>query len=368
MGLQADGRRTISYSEIAAFQRCQYQHHLGYVEGYKKVRTEVGASALGTVVHVAIAAALLWYHNNDYKDDKDAVLAVILDVVRRWSDENKPDSPIIVDEDGLLVDFSEAEQEWIRSVDEAAAIAYRTVMHLDIPTNWRTVVDSSGIPLIEYRLEHPIGDNYDYVGVIDWVATDINRGITYIVDWKTRRNFQDDENAYLSGEDFNVQLSLYQYALNDRGANVQGSIIYQISSRLPEIPDLTKQGRVSKAKIKSDWPTYRQAVIDYGLDPDDYLDMKEQLDAIEFWRPVTHYRGQKEITSRWVTMLGWAKLIAEYDGEPLKNENVTCVFCPFAQICLAEDKGFDVQYMIEDRYTKRENSHGSDDGNKSDIQ
>jgi len=356
MGLHEDGRRTVSYSEISSYQRCTYQHYLSYVKGYKRVRKEIGASATGTIVHLAIAAALHWYHANDYRHDDDAIFTEILKAVKVWSETNRPEDPIIVDEDGLLVDFSEAADEWARAVDEAAVIAYRTIRHLDVPNRWRTVVDKDGVPYIEYRLEHPMLPESEYVGVIDWVAVDLSKNITYVVDWKTRKTFQDDENSVIGGEDFNVQLSLYQYALMERGVNASGAIIYQISSRIPEIPDLTKKGAVSKAKIKTDWETYSEAVRSYGLDPNDYLDMKDQLDAVEFWRPVTHYRGKEELLNRWINARRWAEII-ERNSDPAyvppKVENVTCVFCPFARICLAEDKGWDVDYLIEDQYTKR---------------
>lgn len=359
MGVQEDGTRTVSYSEISSFQRCEYQHFLNYRQGYRRQREQIGASATGIIVHVALAAALKWYHDNDYKQDLDAVLGVILSTVKTWSEEHRPEMPIVIDEEGMIVDFSDAVELWVKSVDEAAAIAYRTIVHLDVPNNWRTAVDPSGEPIIEYRLEYPMLKDVLYVGYVDWVAKDLRNGVTYVIDWKTRQKFQDDETSIISGEDFNVQLSLYQYALTRMDIPVSGAIIYQIFSGLPEIPELTQKGKVSRAKIKSDWLTYRQAVIDYGLDPEEYEDMRPQLDAIEFWRPVTHYRGEFELKSRWLEASRWAERVLEADNRPaLKHENVMCRFCSFAQICLGEDKGYDVDHLIEERYTVKMDNTG----------
>lgn len=364
MGLHEDGRRTISYSEISTFQHCERQHELSYRQGLRRNSEDIGASAIGVIVHLAIAEALRWYHANDYRQDEAHIFNVIANATRQWADEHRPKSLPSLDGDDYMTDDSgltQQQRDFDVAVDEAAAIAYRTVMHLDVPNNWRTEEDANGVPMIEYRIEKPMlwlpnEDVVTFVGYVDWVARDIHSNTIYIVDWKTRKTFQEDETNFLIGEDFNVQLSLYQYVLASQGIPVVGNIIYQISSRLPEIPELTKTGAVSRAKIKTDWETYSNFVLAMGLDVNDYLDVKANLDRVEFWRPVTHYRSSTEVANRWREAQEWADDIISHETSgrySKKVETVMCRFCPFASICLAEDKGYDVDFVIEQRYNKR---------------
>lgn len=358
---------TISYSEIETYQRCQYKHHLSYGKRLRSNRKEITSSTVGTIVHIALAAAFRKYHETNYEADIADIKIAMDNVVGDWLNEHlykDTEFSLVYDEEtGDFVADTSIYDEFVKEVYAAREIAYRTVLQLNVDQNWR-VVELDGVPLIEYRAEYPMAfetsDNpLCFVGVIDLVAVNLNDGLTYVVDWKTRAKFQDDEfSNSIGGEDFNTQVSLYQKMLSLLGVEVHGTVIYQIYNKLPETPELNKPKKdgsqeMSRANIKTDWLTYQIALYQAGLDPADYLDMRDKLAHVEFWRPVTLFRGEHELQRRWNEARGWAiriKMQGIWRLTPLKTENVMCLFCPFNKICLAEDRGYDVDALIETEY------------------
>lgn len=350
--------KTISYSALDTYTRCPYKYHLAYNERLTKNEVEVTPATMGVVIHAGLSYGLLLYHSSDYTLEFEELYDQLEGMFFMWADQNAPDPVETIDEYGNPRTDTSLVDAFHYMVQESFQIVYRTFKHLDVNNNWRTV-EWKGKPLIEFRHEVPIIDDVNFVFVIDWVAQDIHSGLTYVVDWKSRRTFQEDENeAAISGEDFNTQITLYQAALLSMGLETNGTITYQIAPYVPKVPEkLQNSDRFSRANIRSDWETYSNTLRHYGENPDDpyYAEMKDKLSNFKWWSPVTIYRSRHEIVQRWIMAQKWAQRIHS-DDQHLKVESVMCRWCPFASICLGEDKGFDVDSIKKNEYTIRQST------------
>lgn len=356
------GIKTVSYSALDTYQRCPYKYHLAYNERLTRGEVEVSPATMGVAIHAGLSYGLLLYHMGNYTMTFEELYEHLEDFYSLWAEQNVPDEKNELDEYGDVQVLRSHIDDFYFMVEESRQIVYRTFVHLDVPNNWRTV-ELDGVPLIEYRGEVPLtftnDDNINLVFVIDWVAQDIHTGLQYVVDWKSRRNFQEDETETLiSGEDFNTQITLYQGALWKLGIKTHGTITYQIAPYVPKIPvRLQNSVRFSKSNIKTDWDTYAETLIQGGENPHDeyYADMKEKLGNMKWWQPVTIFRTPEEIANRWQTAKKWALRI-HTDGIHPKTESVMCRFCPYNQICIAEDRGFDTDIIKRMEYLVRQST------------
>lgn len=343
---------TISFSALDTYQRCPRKYKLAYIDKITRMRFESSATSMGSAVHNGISFGLMLYHATDYKMQPDDLYDSLKAFFETWYSTNldtlnKDDE----DYDQKVLDL----QELVR---EAFGVTYRTLIHIDVPNNWRTV-ELNTEPLIEKRLSVPSGlPEIIFNFQVDWVAVNLKDGQIYLIDWKTRQRLQqtEDESLIIS-DNFNVQISLYQYALQQLGVDVRYTLTYQITPSTPKMPNYpTKEGRVSRSLIKTDWQTYREAIIANGEHPDDpyYAGVKEWASVTEWWSPLLAHRSQIEIENRWRAMLQWVERVISDEVYP-KYESAMCRFCPFNRICLAEDRGFDVGSLIELEYNYKLN-------------
>lgn len=351
----------VSYSAIDTYTRCPRKYKLSYIDGLTRAQYEATPASLGSAIHAGIAFGLNWFHNTGYDGSNgnlQSLSQALSSFFEAWAEANAPDVEYTVTPDGAMVEDTEAQNKFHVMVNDAFLITLRTLDHLDVPNNWRTV-ELDGQPLIEYNNTIDLyRDPYFSAGLtfqVDWVATNVQSGLTYVVDWKSRKTFQPDEyEQAIGGEDFNFQISLYAAAMKRLGVTVNGTITYQIAPYVPEWPSLIKNGRVSKANIRSDWDTYRAAVIANNEDPDDeyYAEMREKLNKQVWWSPVTIYRSEAELLNRWEVAERWAIKIWE-DDEYLPVESIMCRLCPFAKLCIGYDRELDIDSIRQMEYTTK---------------
>lgn len=369
--------KAISYTALDTFFRCPKKFKFSYVDRLMKQEFVVSPMTMGSAIHVGMSFGLMLYHNSNYELSFDELKEQLEEMFIEWRETNKPMPRMKFDEYANLVEDETSTTEFYEMVDIVKDIVYRTFVHLDINDNWRTVVHS-GQPLIEYRDQVKIIGNLteswyeDTSDVmfrfqIDWVATNLNDGLVYLIDWKSRRSFQDEEKeSSISGEDFNFQMSLYQRAMQLLGVNTDATICFQISPFNPQVPVVLetkvlkdgtiKKGRVSKSNIKTDWETYSAAIIANGESPDDpyYEDMKEKLGEPQWFSPITIFRSQTELDNRWQLAKDWTKQIYSPNQEYLPAISPMCVYCSFAKLCLGKDRGYDVDEIKDREYNYKE--------------
>lgn len=346
---------TISYTVLDVYTRCPRKYKYNYIDRLIKSEFQIGPMSLGSAIHAGMAYGLMLYHASKYTLEVDELYAQLQMFFSEWREANRPTPKMIIDQYGNIVEDSTV-QDFFEMVNNAREITYRTFIHLDVNNNWRTV-ELNGRPIIEWRDEVKILEDIMFQFQIDWIATSIHDGLTYLIDWKSRRSFQDDEKeSALSGEDHNLQMCLYAKSMQILGINVDATITYQISPYAPKVPDLiNKETRVSRSNIKTTWEDYKKRIIEIGDDPDDvyYADMKEKLNEIVWFKPVTIFRPQSEIDTRWGDAKRWTRQIYN-DNYFIPIESIQCAYCPFSKLCIGRARGWDVQEIMEKEYSVRE--------------
>lgn len=341
---------SLSYSQVSSWLRCRYEWYLGYEE--RLVKKEVRwAPTLGSAVHAGIAAALLRKHAMDKLrqpfDHYEVITVAVHDGVQEWA--NRMLAPI--DHDLVDEELAEVIENAVDGIaPKAIDIARRTLEHIKV-WEWRTLEDKRGQPMIEYRFEVKLRGWRCFQGYVDWAAVHEPTWQRWLVDWKVRGAFQPDDN-----EEINIQHASYQYGLFlATGHRLDGTMTVQISDRVPQKPKLNKDGSMSRALIRTDWETYKAALIEAGLDPDDYLDMKEKLSTVEWVRPSKYYRTLFEAQRVWEEVI--LPVAAELRSKRKRIYRTmsprVCRSCVYKELCLAELWGEDADYIRENLYRKR---------------
>ncbi|HOB43940.1 MAG TPA: PD-(D/E)XK nuclease family protein [Bacillota bacterium] len=329
--VQATTKPLLSFSQISTYLRCRQEWWYVYQENLVP-RVDARPLSLGSAVHMGLATALREYYYGTMP---------VEDGVRKGVESWK-------ERELARDDLFEEEIEAIHQVGaDAEQIAIRTLRKLPID-EWETVVDPAGIPMIEYHFTIPLKGWGGFHGYIDWVGRHKPTDQIWLVDWKVRGSFQPYE-----AEEVNLQNAAYQYAIFRilRKPPV-GTITFQISDKSPAKPKLNKDGTMSRALIKTDWETYKAALLEAGLNPDDYLDMAEKLSTVEFFRPAKEYRTLHTVRQVW-------KGVVEPTAREIRRSNKivvrnlgyrTCNGCAYRQLCLAELSGEDAGYIRETHY------------------
>ena len=331
---QAVTKPLLSFSQISTYLRCRQEWQYVY-QGKLAPRMDARPLSLGSAVHIGLATALREYHCGQMS---------VEDGVRKGTESWK-------ERELARDDLFEEEIEAIHQVAaDAEQIAIRTLRKLPID-EWETVTDPAGIPMIEYYFTIPLKGWGGFHGYIDWVGRHKPTGQIWLVDWKVRKSFQPYE-----AEEVNLQNAAYQYAIfRILRKPLVGTITFQISDKPPAKPKLNKDGTMSRALIKTDWETYKAALLEAGLSPDDYLDMAEKLSTVEFFRPAKEYRTLDTVRRVWKEVIEpTAREIRRSNKIVVRNlGHRTCNGCAYRQLCLAELGGGDVEYIRETHYRSR---------------
>lgn len=355
-------KNTISISQIGTFQDCQYKWYIKYAENIRRRKGELSPSSIGSAVHAGLAAALNTLdgmrksHLRSENKQKKLITSAQI-AIRNWSVANKADSkevPMFVDEDeNIIMGIDEGyETAWAQMIEDACLIAERTIINMDLVNRYE-VVRYNGLPLIEHKIEVDLSlalgwppDSYGFVGIIDAVLLDKLTGAVCVVDWKLHGRFTD-----LNSEMLNSQIAVYQHALRLKyGINAQLGIVYQIKRDPPRKPTLNKDKSMSRRKINSDWPTYKAALIEAGLRPEDYEEeMAPKLADVEFYRPLMVFRTEQITQKFWDNLLKFARTLIKTDKFPMAL-GYSCRRCVFAALCNARIYELDTEGLFEDLY------------------
>lgn len=324
-----------SYSRAALGLRCGHAHHLAYERGLTPVVDNVSLRR-GTLIHAGMEAGILESSRESY--DRAA------DRIRADFDTWKSDPRI----EALLDASSELWDESIDTRDTCIAIVHRVLERFQIAEGrWKTL-EVDGKPLLEYEMEVET-PNYTFSGRLDWVAQDTDSGHRWLIDFKSRKAMQPVE-----ADETNAQMGVYQHLLRTKhGVTINGNCIWQIKAAVPKQPKTNKNGTISRSAVATDWETYSAAVIEAGLDPVDYLDMKEKLQ--DFDRLNFTYRSATEAEAMWKSVGGVLDAMALGKFPQYRHLNTyNCRNCAYRDHCMAELRGDDVQPLEEHLFRKEE--------------
>jgi hypothetical protein len=356
-------RLRISQSLMRCWCSCKYKYRLIEVEGLKR-RRPARPLQVGTLVHTGLEAAIRLFTSRVPVGPESATVPNEV----RWPTliDLALDAEIAItaqayEMERQVKEVVEPDLEWLQKMREnmldAIHIVQRTCeflrLHEGEDCPWETVRLPDGTPCIELEMLSEEGE-YDIGGKLDWLIRERETGYVWLVDFKTRDTIQSPE-----FDAKQVQGPLYLYLLaNKHDMFVRGTATIQIRRRVPDVPTLNKTKRkdeiapgMSRRVIATDWETYERAVIDAGLDPMDYLDMKAKLRpffAIS-WEP----RAWVEVEKTVHTAHQIAADIMRTPPEDMYRARhpMNCIGCDMEPLCTASLHGHDVEFLKATEYT-----------------
>lgn len=319
----------VSFSELKTWRRCQRMHHYKYVEKIQK-RTKALPLYKGSVVH-----SCLEYHYKG-KNWKNA-----------WKIFKEEFDKLFPEEKAVYGDLPS---------EVARLMQGYTAYYKD--EEWEVVKDKKGKPIVEREFRVRIPKTRVVVhGVIDLIIQD-EYGI-WVVDHKTVKKEPPSAEFRMS----DVQTTLYfwvvltlceKWGINPK--HLRGAIFNYIRTEPPKEPELLKTGGMSKRVIDTCWMFYRAALKKAGLDPKDYLDMREKLKGNE---AKFYHRHRMDKPKSLMKILLQEAVFTAYQIESFHDSvartlDKSCEWgCDYKELCYAELQGLDTDSLRKKLYERR---------------
>ncbi len=331
----------LSFSQLRTFDSCGHKWKYNYLDRLVP-RIDRPKLDVGSAVHRGIAHGLLGESAQEG--------------VQHWVEEKleRAKPPLTEEETEILhTQAAFASELADRALMEFHRAGFETVWLNHPASNEKTA-------LIENKLQIPIdvpGWN-GFKGYVDWVAREKASGFLWLVDFKVKESFTNEE-----AEEYNTQMAIYAYLLRKQyGLETAGSIAWQIKSTLPRAPTLNKADKwgnqkMSRALITTTWEMYEQTLIENGLDPADYIEeMKPKLESVQWFRMAKAYRNQQEIDAVWneIVLPGAAKVTRDRSNPQFLTRNMNffnCNGCAYKDLCLEELRGGDTEFIKKARFS-----------------
>lgn len=346
--------RDLRFSELADYLACEWRWDLKYNQGYRKPDAVLERDT-GSAFHLGMQATL------KFSNIEEGYLAI-----DRWCqqqiaayDERYPEGGSNKIEESFNFNADVIDE----AADNAKCLLEGAIKFLDLK-DWETWIISQegnpkGSPAIEIEIVAPEELTPrgwpKVVGHVDWVAFHKPTKTNWVIDHKTMKTLSTPKN-----EEFRLQLPMYQVILGDGyGLKVNGSATLRVRRTAPRRPSVNKNGTVSRARIATNWETYRKVVEEQGEDPAEYEDeMIPKLD-VKFYDLQFNYRGQEELSGIWLEIVvPSAERMATFVRDhltPLRNfGSIYCGHCEFKEVCLAALRSHDTEYLLKTQFVRDE--------------
>ena len=332
----------ISVSQLQTFLSCRKKWEYNYINNIKP-RVDKAYLTIGKLCHVGMQAAM----QSIWKGDKweVAMKCGIVAVNNEWKkymeitpllDEEIPDMNSLQD-DALSV--------FCQAFEEFEPWKYEV---LTLYSNGKP------IPALELHFKVPCPPTSGLQGYIDAIIKDKETGFIWCTDYKFRKSLSPDED-----EAFNIQNAVYAYACKKMDINITGTMTWQHLNTPAADPSILKDGKISRAKIKTTWNHYEEFCLEHGQDPSEYyIEMEEKLKDIEWYRITLEYRNDEMIQSIWEKCIKpVAKQIKSAHRKNADNFRSlypwNCKMCQYQSLCQAELRGYDVKSIINREFVHR---------------
>lgn len=263
----------ISVSDFRTFLRCRRQWDLTSPNRQALVRPMSTKSYffLGSVVHEAIdRMANGTYTSHDLLD------AIVEAEINEYEKQYKA---------AIGVGFSMGEREVFNPDKELARSILEMYFDHYEKNDYREVGLGEGTlgPRFSYvhseiTFQVPIPTTNGYLrGTMDGVAINNETGQIWIVEHKTYQRPPKLDNLLLDD-----QFRCYQWAFQQLTGSLARGIIYDgMLKKAPTVPKVLKDGSLSRRDIDTTVKTYRNAVLNAGLNVEDYEDVIEGIQRVE---------------------------------------------------------------------------------------
>lgn len=342
----------VSVSQLQTFLSCKRKWQYNYIEGLKP-RVERSYLTIGKLCHKGMQTAMqeLWWLQQNKNSGST-----------NWFNEitNKAVEAIREEYDNYIcnTDLLDEEMPDMEQMLHDAVSVFRQAFEEFEPWKYEVITlcdKGHPIPALELHFKVPCPPTKGLHGYIDAILRDRETGFVWCTDYKFRKSLSPDED-----EAFNIQNAVYAYACQRMGVEITGTMTWQHVNTPAAEPSILKDGKISRAKIKTTWAKYEQFCVDHGQDPQDYyLEMEEKLRDIEWCRATLEYRNPETIDRIWKEcVVPVAKQVRVAHGK--KADNFRSMYpwncrvgCPYQSICQAELRGYDADAIREREYTKR---------------
>lgn len=312
---------TVSHSKIKTWRRCHRAYHYKYVEKLRP-RRKGRPLIFGSICHEMIEA-----HANKENPRK------VLKQYRR--DKKKL--------------FSAEVDEYLQTIYDAESLM---TGYFHFYKNDRLKFIKVKGRAAEHEFTVPLCKGIQLTGKIDALAQTPDKR-KWLVEHKTHRVIPNEDVRFID-----IQTSIYFEVLPEIGIkSVDGVLWDYIRSKAPTVPQLLKSGELSKRKIDTLPHIFLEAVEENSLDPKDYQETIEGLNAnydSYFQRVFMPIRPSlsKQLLSDTIET---AKDIAER-GETACTRNLSkdCSWCEYNSLCKAELLDMDVDFIKQREFTKNE--------------
>lgn len=341
----------VSVSQLQTFLSCKKKWEYGYIENLTP-RVERAYLTIGKLCHKGMQAAMqrVWKtqqsmggsSSNWFYEVREAGLEAIRNEWNSYTVET---------------DFLDEELTELGLMYEQAVSVFSQALEEFEPWKYEVItLQNKGrqIPALELHFRVPCPPTKGLHGYIDAILKDRETGFTWCVDYKFRKSLSPDED-----EAFNIQNCVYAYACKKMGVDITGTMTWQHVNTPAADPAILKDGRISRAKIKTTWKRYEEFCREHGQDPQDYyLEMEEKLRDIEWCRATLEYRNEETIDRIWNECVKpVAKQVKAAHGRKADNFRSlypwNCKMCQYQSICQAELRDYDAGAIREREYVRR---------------
>lgn len=347
-GVSTEGM--VSVSQLQTFMSCPKKWAYNYIENLTP-RVERPYLSIGKLCHKGMETAMRckWEHSvggeNTFDFSEERMLEIALFAMQEEWHEYMDSNCFLQEElpaqEQILAD---AMQVFKQAFWEFGFEKYEVV------TLYK---DGKAIPALELHFKIPCPGSKGLHGYIDAILRDKETGQVWCTDYKFRKSLSPDED-----EAFNIQNAVYTRACTKMGIPITGTMTWQHINTPAADPAQLKNGAFSRAKIKTTWEHYAEVVTAAGGNPDDYEEeMKPKLADIEWFRPTYEYRNSITVDRIWeqsIVPASWA--IKRAHNNPRNPRFVypwNCKMCQYGNLCQAELRGHDADFLRSTEYTKR---------------
>lgn len=332
----------ISVSQLQTFLSCKKKWEYGYIENLMP-RVERAYLTIGKLCHkgMQVSMYMLWQET-----PWERALKFGLNAIREEWNEYMNETPLLSEE------ISDMEQMLIDALSVFAQ-AFKDFQ----PWKYEVLTIERGknkFPALELHFKVPCPPTKGLHGYIDAILRDKETGFIWCTDYKFRKSLApDDEEA------FNIQNAVYTYACNKMNIPITGTMTWQHLNTPAADPQVTKDGKISRAKIKTTWDHYATFCKEHGQDPSLYVEeMYDKLADIEWCRATLEYRNNETVQRIWdQCVIPAARMVKQAHNKNANNFRSmypwNCKMCQFQSLCQAELRDYDVKAIKDREYTRR---------------
>lgn len=338
---EIDTRGMLSVSQLQTYLSCKKKWEYAYIDNLTP-RIERPFFTIGRLCHIGMQTAMqtLWKNGNTPCTN---MLLYGLDAIKSEYERYICEVPM---HDEEIPEFEETFKK-ANSVFEQALYEFEPYKY-----EVYTIRGENPRPALELHFRVPCEHAKAFHGFIDAILREKDTGFLWCVDYKFRKTLAPDED-----ENFNIQNAVYAYACQMMEIPITGTMTWQHINTPAADPSILKDGKISRAKIKTTWEHYAEFCREHGEDPDTYEEeMREKLSDIEWFRKTLEYRNGDTLRIIWseCVLPVAAEMFSMYDVELYRSLYPwNCKMCQFQSLCQAELRDYDTEAIKQREYVVR---------------